>query len=134
MSFPCHCQVARPSQEPVNLSGTQNVSKNLPGFLQTQMKEELTRVFGRTGLAGLSEAMVWISTAALRLSDCSWKGTSTRALFNASITGAAHVGVHADSSIHPDSQAPEALAAEGALCVNAPAVHTDSWRLTLVDV
>lgn len=117
-----------------DMSGTQNVSEHLAGFLQTEMEEELTRVFGRTGLAGLSEAMVWVSTAALRLGDCSRKGTSTRALFNASIAGAAHVGVHTDSSIHPDSQAPEALAAEGALCVNAPAIHTDPWCLALVDV
>lgn len=115
-------------------SGTQNVSEHLPGFLQTQMEEELTGVFGWTGLAGLSEAMVWVSTAALRLGDCSWEGTSARALFNASIAGAPHVGVHTDSSIHPDRQAPKALAAEGALCVNAPAIHTDSWCLTLVDV
>lgn len=98
------------------------------------MEEELTRVFGRTGLAGLSEAMVWVSTAALGLGDRSRKGTSARALFNASVAGAAHVGVHADSSVHPDSQAPKAFAAEGALCVNAPAIHTDPRRLALIDV
>lgn len=117
-----------------DLPGTQNVSEHLPGFLQTQMEEELTRVFGRTGLAGLSEAMVWVSTAALGLGDRSRKGTSARPLFNASVAGAAHVGVHTDASIHADSQAPEALAAEGALRVNAPTVHTDSRRLALVDV
>lgn len=120
-----------PGRDP---AGTQNVSEHLPDFSQTQMEEELTRVFGRTGLAGLSEAMVWVSTAALGLGDCSRKGTSARALFNASIAGAAHVSVHTDSAVHPDRQAPEALAAEGALGVNAPAVHTDSWCLALVDV
>lgn len=98
------------------------------------MEEELTRVLGRTGLAGLSKAMVGVSTAALRLGDCSWEGASTCALFNASITRAAHVGVHTDPSIHADGQAPEALAAEGALCVDAPAIHTDPRCLTLVDV
>jgi len=128
MAFPRHCQAAQP------VAGTQNVSEHLAGFLKTQVEEKLTRVFGRTGLAGLSEAMVWVSTAAFRLGDCSWKGTSARSLFNASVAGAAHVGVHTDSSVHPDRQAPEALAAEGALRVNAPAIHTDSRRLALVDV
>lgn len=85
-------------------------------------------------MAGLSKTMIWVSTAALGLRDCSWKGPRTRALFNASITGAAHVGVHTDSSIHPDSQASKAFTSEGALCVYAPAIHTDSWCLTLVDV
>lgn len=78
--------------------------------------------------------MIWVSTAALRLRDRSWKGPRTRALFNASVTGAAHVGVHTDSSIHPNSQASKAFTSEGALCVYAPAIHTDSWCLTLVDV
>lgn len=116
------------------MPGPWDVSEHFPGLLQAQIEEKLTRVFGRTGLAGLSEAMVWVSTAALRLGDGSWEGTSARALFNASVTGAAHVGVHADPSVHPDRQAPQALAAEGALGVNAPAVHADSRRLAFVDV
>lgn len=98
------------------------------------MVEELTRVFGWTGLAGLSEAVVWVSTAALRLGDCSWKGTSAGALLNATVAGAAHVGVHTDPPVHADGQAPQALAAEGALGVDAPAVHTDPRGLALVDV
>lgn len=117
-----------------NPSQTHSVSEHIPGFCKPIWQKELTRVFGRAGLAGLPKAMIWVRTAALRLGDCPWKGTGTCALFNASVTGAAHVGVHTDPSIHPDSQASKAFTSEGALCVNAPAIHTDSWRLTLVDV
>lgn len=42
--------------------------------------------------------------------------------------------VHAHSPIHADGKAGGALAAEGALRVDAAAVHANAGRLTLVNV
>lgn len=105
----------------------QDIPEHLP-------RDGLTGVLGRAGLAGLSKAMIRVGAAALGFGDGAGEGAGTGALFDAPVAGAAHVGVHADPAVHADGQAPQALAAERALRVDAPAVHADPGRLALVDV
>lgn len=78
--------------------------------------------------------MIGIGTATLRLGNSPREGTGTSSLLDASVTSAAHVGVHTNPSIDANGQSTQALATEGALCVNAAAVHADSWRLAFVHI
>lgn len=76
--------------------------------------------------------MFRIGTAALRLGHCTWERARARAHLDSAVAGGPHVCVHTHSTIHIDSQARWALAAEGALGVDAAAVHANARCLTLI--
>lgn len=94
----------------------------------------LTRVLGRARVARFPKTMVWVCTTALRFGDGPREGSGTGALLDTPVAGAANVGVHADSPIYADGKTTEALAAEGAFGVYAPAIHADPRRLTLINI
>lgn len=52
-----------------------------------------TWIFGRARLAGLSKAIVWISTAAFRLGHRARERTHAHPLLNSAIAGTTHVSV-----------------------------------------
>lgn len=93
-----------------------------------------TRVPGGAGVARLSKAVLRIKTAALGLGHRSGERSRTRAHLDSAVAGGPHVSVHAHPPIHVDGEAGGALAAEGALRVDAAAVHADAWCLALVNV
>lgn len=78
--------------------------------------------------------MFRIGTAALRLGHRAWEWARARAHLDGAVAGGPHVCVHTHSTIHVDSQARRALAAEGALRVDAAAVHANAGCLTLIDI
>lgn len=78
--------------------------------------------------------MLGVGAAALGLGDGAGEGPGARAHLDGAVAGGPHVRVHTHSPVHADGQAGGALAAEGALRVDAAAVHADAGRLTLVDV
>lgn len=78
--------------------------------------------------------MLGVGAAALRLGDGAGKRPGARAHLDGAVAGGPHVRVHAHAPVHADGQAGGALAAEGALRVDAAAVHANARRLTLVDV
>lgn len=78
--------------------------------------------------------MLGVSAAALRLGDGAGERPRARAHLDGTVAGGPHVGVHAHSPVDADGQAGGALAAEGALRVDAAAVHANAGCLTLVDV
>lgn len=82
----------------------------------------------------LSEAVFRIGTAALRLGHCTGERSRAGAHFYGTVAGSPHVCVHTHSPIYIDGQAWRAFAAEGALGVDAAAVHTNTGSLTLIDV
>ena len=96
--------------------------------------EALTRVLGGTWLAGLPKPMGWACTAALRFGDGSREGAGAGALVEDPIARAAHVGVHAHSTIGTHREPPKAAAVEGAFGVGAVTIHADAWRLALINV
>lgn len=78
--------------------------------------------------------MLGVGAAALRLGDGAGERPRARAHLDGAVAGGPHVRVHTHSPIHADGQAGGALAAEGALRVDAAAVHANARSLTLVDV
>lgn len=78
--------------------------------------------------------MLRISTAALGLGHGAGEGSGTRAHLDSAVAGGPHVSVDAHPAIHVDGEAGGALAAEGALGVDAAAVHADAGCLALVNV
>lgn len=78
--------------------------------------------------------MFRIGTAALRLGHRAGEGPRTRAHLDSAVAGGPHVCIHAHSPIHVNGQARGAFTAEGALRVDAAAVHANARCLTLVDV
>lgn len=96
--------------------------------------KDVTWVSGGAGLAGLSKAMFSIGTAALRLGHCTRERPRACAHLYGTIASGPHVCVHTHSPIYINSQAWRALTAEGALRVDAAAVHTNARSLTLIDV
>jgi hypothetical protein len=94
----------------------------------------LTRVLGRTKLAGFPKPMVRVGTAAFRFGDSAREGAGAGALLHNPIARAVHVGVHTHVAICTHRQPPQALAAEGALSVGAVAIHADAWCLALINV
>ena len=85
-------------------------------------------------MARLSKAMFRIGTAALRLGHCTREWTRACAHLYGAVAGCPHVCVNTHSPIYINSQAWWALTAEGALRVNAAAVHANTRCLTLIDV
>ena len=85
-------------------------------------------------MAGLSEAVFGVGAAALRLGHGPGERPGAGAHLDGAVAGGPHVGVHAHAAVHADGQARRALAAEGALAVDAAAVHADPGGLALVDV
>lgn len=98
------------------------------------VSKDSTWIPGWTGLARFSKAVFRISTAAFWLGHSAWERTRARAHLYGTIAGGPHVCVHTHSSINVDGKARGALAAEGALGVDAAPIHADTWRLTLIDV
>lgn len=94
----------------------------------------LTRVLGRTQLAGLPKPVVQAGTAALGFGDSTREGTGAKALVEGPIASAAHVRVHTHSTIRAHHEPPQAAAVEGALGVGTVAVHADARSLALVNV
>lgn len=78
--------------------------------------------------------MFRIGTAALRLGHRAGEGPRTRAHLDSAVAGGPHVCIHAHSPIHINGQARGAFTAEGALRVDAAAVHANARRLTLINV
>ena len=78
--------------------------------------------------------MFSVGTAALRLGHRTRERARARAHLYGAVAGGPHVSVHTHSPIDIDSQAWRALTAEGALGVDAAAVHTDARSQTLVNV
>lgn len=78
--------------------------------------------------------MLGVSAAALRLGDGARERPRARAHLDGAVAGGPHVSVHAHPPVNADGQAGGALAAEGALRVDAAAVHANARHLTLVDV
>lgn len=78
--------------------------------------------------------MLRISTAALGLGHGAGERSGTCAHLDGTVAGGPHVCVHAHTPIHVDGKAGGALAAEGALRVDAAAVHADAGCLALVNV
>ena len=107
-------------------------SGNLNKFIS--INQDVTRVSGGAGLAGLSKAMFGISTAALRLGHRTGERPRACAHFYGAVAGGPHVSVHTHSPIYINGQAWRTLAAEGALGVDAAAIHANARSLTLVDV
>lgn len=103
-------------------------------FPRSNINQDFTRVPGGAGLAGLSKAVFGISTTALRLGHRTGERPRARAHLYGAIAGGPHVSVHTHSPIYIDGQARGTLAAEGALWVDAAAVHANARSLTLVDV
>lgn len=99
-----------------------------------QYEWDFTRVSGGAGIARLSKAMLRISAAALGLGHGSRERSGTCAHLDSAVAGGPHVSVHAHPPVHVDGEAGGTLAAEGALRVDAAAVHADAWCLALVDV
>lgn len=94
----------------------------------------VTRVACGARLAGLSEAVLGVGAAALGLGDGAGEGPRAGAHLDGSVAGGAHVGVHAHAAVHVHGQARRALAAEGALRVDAAPVHADPRRLALINI
>lgn len=78
--------------------------------------------------------MLGVGAAALGLGDGAGERPGARAHLDGAVAGGPHVRVHTHSPVHADGQAGGALAAEGALRVDAAAVHANAGRLALVDV
>lgn len=78
--------------------------------------------------------MLWICTAALRLGHCTREWPWACSHLYGAIAGGSHVCVHTHSPININSQAWRALAAEGALRVDATAIHANARCETLVYV
>lgn len=78
--------------------------------------------------------MLRISTAALGLGHGAGEGSGARAHLDSAVAGGPHVSVHAYPPVHVDGEAGGALAAEGALRVDAAAVHANAGCLALVNV
>lgn len=108
--------------------------KKVPQKSSVRWTKEGTWVSGGAGLAGLPKAMFRIGTAALWLGHCTWEWARARAHLDSTVACRPHVCVHTHSSIYIDSQAWWALTAEGALRVDAAAVHANARSLTLIDV
>ncbi len=85
-------------------------------------------------MARLSEAVFRVGTAALRLGDSTRERSRACTHLDGAVAGGPHVCVHAHSPIHIDGQAWRTLTAEGALGIDAAAVHTNARSLTLIDV
>lgn len=85
-------------------------------------------------MARLSKAVFGIGTAALRLGHCTGEWPRTCAHLYGAVAGGPHVSVDTHSPIDINGQAWRALTAEGALGVDAAAVHTNARCLTLIDV
>lgn len=78
--------------------------------------------------------MLGIGAAALGLGHGAGERPRTRAHFDGAVAGGPHVCVHTHPPVNVDGQARRALAAEGALRVDAAAVHADAGGLALVNV
>lgn len=78
--------------------------------------------------------MFRIGTAALRLGHRTRERTRAGAHLYGTVAGGPHVCVHTHSPVYINGQAWWALTAEGALRVDAAAVHTNARSLTLIDV
>lgn len=78
--------------------------------------------------------MLRIGTAALRFGHGAGERPGTRAHLDGAVAGGPHVCVHAHPPVDVDGQARRALAAEGALRVDAAPVHADAGGLALVNV
>lgn len=85
-------------------------------------------------MARLSKTVFRIGTAALRFGHCTGERPRACAHLYGAVAGGPHVCVHTHSPIYIDSKARGALTAEGALRVDAAAVHTDARCQTLIDV
>lgn len=78
--------------------------------------------------------MLRIGAATFRLGDGAGKRPRACAHLYGAVARGPHVGVHTNSPVHVDGQTRWALAAEGALRVDAASVHAYAGCLTLVDV